>query len=179
MEKTTMLQGNEDVKTEMEKILWTPVLNDEEVNVENTNVVIKDTKTPENKVEIPTENQENVESTQKTTKTVKKERKPKSTGQTKKPASGEWINNIPEDQKLVEGDILYCIGGDGKGKFAKVIGYGKKENIVWANMFKKNSNNFMNRPWSLTLKDTVIVYKNGQLTPGYSVNEEGIYSKDV
>lgn len=173
MEKFTMLQGNEDVKTEMEKILWTPVLNEDEVSVEDANVKVQETKTPENKVEIPTDNNENVDTVQ---KEVKKERKAKPA---KKPASGEWINNIPEEERLVEGDILYCIGGDGKGKFAKVIGYGKKENIVWANMFKKNSTNFMNRPWSLTLKDTVVVYKNGQLTPGYTINDEGVYSKEV
>ena len=176
MEKFTMLQGNEDVKTEMEKILWTPVLNEDEVSVEDANVKVQETKTPENKVEIPTDNNENVDTVQ---KEVKKERKAKPAGPAKKPASGEWINNIPEEERLVEGDILYCIGGDGKGKFAKVIGYGKKENIVWANMFKKNSTAFMNRPWSLTLKDTVVVYKNGQLTPGYTVSEEGVYSKEA
>ena len=175
MEKMTMLQGNEDVKTEMEKILWTPVLTEEEENIEKANVTIKETKIPENRVEVPTEVPTEVSNNKEVKKTpVEKKAKP-----AKKPASGEWINNIPEEEKLVEGDILYCIGGDGKGKFAQVIGYGKKENIVWANMFKKNSTAFMNRPWSLTLKDTVVVYKNGQLTPGYTVSEEGVYSKEA
>lgn len=172
MEEKTMLQGNEDVRSEMEKILWTPVENNvEEVSNESeeeVKVVMKDTKTPENEVEIPTTEEDEKPK-------VKKQRKAKSTGEAKVPANGEWINNIPENERLAEGDVLYCIGGDGKGRFAQVIGYGKKLNIVWANMFKKESTEFMSRPWSLTSTDTVVVKKGGELMEGFAENN-GVYS---
>ena len=175
MQEKTMLQGNEDVRSEMEKILWTPVLSEnEEITEENNNeevkVVMKDVKTPENEVEVETPNNE-VEKP----KVEKPKRAKKTPSATTVPANDEWVNSIPDEEKLSEGDVLYCIGGDGKGKFAQVIGYGKKQNIVWANMFKKASTDFMSRPWSLTITDTVVVKKDGQLMDGFDENN-GVYS---
>lgn len=163
--KNNILEINEDVKNEMEKILWT-----QEEIVENNNlkdVKLSESKTSDNEVKLDEIkiDKDSIKDSVKDEK-VKKERRTTS--------SGNWYDSIPDEDKLQPGDII-CLTLNGLNKFGEFIKYGKRNGIYWVNMRKKNSREFMSREWSVKDTDCDIVYHNNVLNDKYRVDEDGIY----
>lgn len=169
--KNNVLEMTEDVKNEMAKILWTPEeMAKPNINMEDINLEIKESKTEENEIdvtEVAKEVKENKDET-------KKESKPKKPRNVSKPGNANWFEQIPESDRLQPGDII-CLTVDGLNKFGEFIKYGKRQGIYWVNMRKKDSLELMKKEWSVKDFECDIVFHNGELNPKYSVDDKGIY----
>ena len=169
----TQLEINEDVRSEMEKILWTPEETTNNSNDTNKAVEVElvDSKTEETEVDIPTQESDDNKSTKQ--EKVKKEKKTTKRN-TVKAGDPDWASKIPEEERLHPGDII-CLTVDNLNKFGEFIDYGKKEGVYWVNMRKKDSLELMSKKWSVKDFECDIVYHNGELNPKYTVDDKGIY----
>lgn len=174
----TQLEMNEDVRSEMEKILWTP---EETVDTSNNDakdidVELINSKTKQTEVEITTDTKINNDKADETSNKSEKVKKEKKTTKRNviKAGDPDWASKIPEEQRLQPGDII-CLTVDNLNKFGEFIEYGKKEGVYWVNMRKKDSLELMSKKWSVKDFECDIVFHNGELNPKYTVDEKGIY----
>jgi hypothetical protein len=199
MENTVKKDVNEEVMNELKGIKWS---SDEETTVageakgleENKEVTetVVESKTPESdavenkETEIKDENKETEpkdENKEAEQNAENKETEPKdeqATGKKRdvlKFGNKDWAAEIPEDQKFNE-KTVFCWkpGEDNKiGYFAK---YGKKEGMIWINMYKKDSFTLMSREWAARLSDCEVIEQDGKmLSDKYIKDEKGYHVK--
>lgn len=186
------LNLNETAKKEMEEILWsasndsndTKDSNDLEKSIDETNAKIEVENKPNDEVTI--EEKATSESDDKEANNItdikdakpknkkKTDKKPKDPNQTSnKQKDGKWAASIPEEERFTTETILH-FKRDQYDKIGNFLYYGKKDGVIWVDMFKKDSTEHMSRPWSITMSDCTIVENKGVLNPNY-VKENGIY----
>ena len=179
MENVVKNEVNEDIMKELGGIKWssdeetTAAAETKEVNKEVTETVVE-SKTPESDA---------VENKDTEIKDENKETEPKdeqAAGKKRdvlKFGNKDWVAEIPEDQKFNE-KTVFCWkpGEDNKiGYFAK---YGKKEGMVWINMYKKDSFTLMSREWAARLSDCEVIEQDGKmLSDKYIKDEKGYHVK--
>ena len=95
---------------------------------------------------------------------TKRSKRQKSTiqTQTKNTTSNDkdWVNKLPDEKKCKQNDVWYFVP---QNKFGLFQTYGKKQNIFWLNMYKKNSFDFMSRAWSLNIDVCELVERDGKI----------------
>ena len=89
-----------------------------------------------------------------------------------------WVEKIPPSNRFNENTVL-CFAPGKYDKIGNFICYGKKQNSLWLNMFKKNSNVHMSKPWAVRYEDCDIVEHNGMMHPNYFKDENGVYHRKL
>jgi hypothetical protein len=177
---------NDEVMNELKGIKWssdeeTPVTAAETKGLEENKEVNKEV--TETVVESKASESDAVENKDTEIKDENKEVEPKdeqATGKKRdvlKFGNKDWVAEIPEDQKFNE-KTVFCWkpGEDDKiGYFAK---YGKKEGMIWINMYKKDSFTLMSREWAARLSDCEVIEQDGKmLSDRYIKDEKGYHVK--
>lgn len=178
--KKTQLEINEEVRNEIDKILWTPEDITPKVNTTISYNLQDSTEEKESIAEVTEpvkeekkdkDNVINLDNKKNTTNEEKKEKK----RNVSKAGNPNWYESISEEDRLVPGDII-CLTVNGLNKFGEFIEYGKRQGIYWVNMRKKDSLELMSKKWSVKDFECDIVYHNEVLNPKYQVDDKGIYS---
>jgi hypothetical protein len=173
---------NEEVMNELKGIQWST--EPEETVAENKEIkaeMVEENKEPKNEVVEP--KNEEVENKEVENKEVenKEPKVEQTTGKKRdvlKFGNKNWAEEIPEDKKFTE-KTVFCWkpGEDDKiGYFSK---YGKKEGMIWINMYKKDSFNLMSREWAARLSDCEVIEQDGvMLKPErYFKDDKGYHVK--
>ena len=193
MENVVKNEVNEDVMNELKGIKWssdeetTGAAETKEVNKEVTETVVE-SKAPESNAVENKETETKVEIKETEPKAENKEIESNETEPKVEQTAGkkrdvlkfgnkDWVAEIPEDQKFNE-KTVFCWkpGEDNKiGYFAK---YGKKEGMIWINMYKKDSFTLMSREWAARLSDCEVIEQDGKmLSDKYFKDEKGYHVK--
>ena len=186
-----IVKSNESIKKEMESIIWSAAEDNKdkvntkaEVKVEIkeedkveviTDPIVED-KT-EDKVEDKTEDKIIIDDLKGTDVLIdnvpeveKKKRNVSKTG------DKDWVDKIPENDKYTT-DTIFCFRPGKLNKIGRFISYGKKEGIIWVNMFKKSSTEYMSKPWAVKIDECSIVENKSEVNPEFSKEAEIYYTK--
>ena len=154
-----------DIKQEMEGIIWTvdDVATNKAVNTTKKTVKNGEIKNETATPKAETTNKGNEKAAEQTE--VKKKRNVTKFG------NKNWSENLPEDKQFNE-NTIFCFNPDKQCKIGRFKSYGKKEGIIWLEMFKKDSFTPMSREWAVRIDECEFVEKDGVL-----INPEK-YTKD-
>ena len=176
------VKGNEDVKQEMNDIIWNAANSKEETgSKEEVNTGSENQEDPKN--ETVARNESDVDSN--VNGEPKGEEDDVLTSQAEKKKRNvikfgdkEWATKIPESERF-NGETVVSFRPGTLNKVGKFVDYGKKEGIIWVNMFKKNSfTEFMSRQWPIQIAECDIVEHNGVLNEKYIKTENSYKLKD-
>jgi len=177
MEKdnNTLVNSNDDVKKEMEQIIWSKSSETDgkkqETETEKINKVENQKEEEKEKADNPDNGKVGDE--------IPKDEAPKDEVQTEdhkkrnvlKFGNREWAASLPVEDQF-DNTTIFCFK---RGEFDKIgtfKEYGKKERIIWLDMFKKDTFELMSRAWAVRIEECEIVEKNGVI-----LNPE-VFSRD-
>ena len=152
----------EDMKNKMKEIIWTEDVPKDNKKKAEANDKVENTQVESNPKTIV---QNEVKSEKVASTETKKKRNVIKNG------DKDWVSKLPEDQKFDE-QTVFCFNPNQQCKVGRFKSYGKKEGIIWLEMFKKDSFEPMSREWAVRIDQCELVEKDGVL-----VNPE-LYSKD-
>lgn len=161
-----------DIKQEMEGIIWT-------ADDVTTNKAVNTTKETVKNDEIKNENETaapKAETTNKGNEKAAEQTEAKKKRNVTKFGNKNWSENLPEDKQFNE-NTIFCFNPDKQCKIGRFKSYGKKEGIIWLEMFKKDSFTPMSREWAVRIDECEFVEKDGVLTnpEKYTRDEKGYH----
>jgi hypothetical protein len=162
-------------ETEIKNVEVNEVENKVENKVENTAGAEVENKEPENKeADKAPENKEAdkaPESNAAGTETTGKKRDVLKFG------NKNWVEEIPENERFTE-KTVFCWKPGEEDKIGYFFKYGKKEGMIWINMYKKDTFTLMSREWAARLSDCVVIEQDGKmLSDRYFKDEKGYHVK--